>query len=671
MKMRKIFCIFILLVILPANNAMAQKKKALILLDHFRQTASLTYQYNGQTSESGKSEALLRENLFSEAYRFDIDYGVYDPRLLKGHLAAELKLDQDMFSNNVSSGSSTGHHFLYNLNGVFFGRHPYPVNFFANSATAQVQRTFSGSFNLATDSYGAGSFLKNNYLPLQFNYSRNKSMTSGLANNREQVLENFSLLAKHKVRDFSYTEAELSYFSSNTDTKGNTAISESFLTNDFSVNNQLTWASDGNGRSLSTSLRFRQEGGDRDSSTLDFGEALTWDFGKAFKAGARYSNSHQKTGTQEKQEDTGDVWLRHILFQNLRSAVQLQGRSTDFPSGKEREIAGSFSVDYQKILPTEGLFQLTFSQLYGVLDRNLADTKLFIEGERISSSFFADIQLKNSDIVPGTIVVRSLDESITYLVDVDYTVEQRGRLTFLIISFDGSIPEGVTLLVDYEVDIKPSIKYATNVRNINGLLLLYGRRLRIFAGLDDYDQETLSGRADPTNLIKHRTYRGGLEITGKELTLRAEYTNHDSTTSVYQSVDGSLRYRKDFDVSSLTLQVKDRITFRENPAATVTEIIVPGIITKTTTINETETENVFVLGADYRRTLLRVAKVKLAAEYLNKSGLNRRDALSLGMAFQARLGKMIAELKSNVSWLMTSLSKRRDDTVRLEITRYF
>lgn len=668
MKTRKICYIFILLLLLPATSAMAQQGRALILLDGFRQAANLSYEYNGETSDSDGKEILSRDHNFTEAYRFDIDYGIYSARLLQGHLSAELKLDQEMFSNTGQpSGNSVGHEILYNLNGVFLGRHPYPVSFYANSGISKVQRTFAGSFDQATDNYGTGFFLKNRYIPLQINYNRSKIATSGLANDREHTLENFTLIAKHKVKDFSNTSAELSFSSFDTDTKGDISFSESFLTNDFAISNQLTWDSKGKGRSLSTSYRYRQEGGDRESNTSDFSEALTWDFGKAFKAGARYTNSYQNAGSQTKHENNGDVWLRHMLFQNLQTSAILRGRTTDFPNGTEQDAAVTFSADYQKILPAASRLQLGISQTYGVTDRKVAGDTIIRESQRIDVTFFTffdSVDLK-PDVIPGTIIVRNGRLPITYLEGPDYTVAQTGRITTISIILGGAINDGDILLVEYQVNTNPSIKYGTDNRSIYGALMFDERRWRIFAGWDEYVQNFLSGRLDPTNLLNSRTYRAGLEFNGKTATFRAEYTDHESTSSVFQSLDGTFRYTKDFTASTLTVHVKDRVTVRENPPSALTGTVAGG------TSNESDTENAFGAGAIYRRPLLNLANLKLTADYLNVMGQNRKDALSLGLIIKARIGKIVAELKSDIHWLVTDVSTRRDDLVQLDITRYF
>ena len=97
MRTRRVAYIAFLLFLGQAHNSAAQSARGLILLNNFQQDVNFSYQFDGQTSNSRTSETYFRDHRITEAYRFNVDYGLYSRRLLKGHLFAELRADQEMF----------------------------------------------------------------------------------------------------------------------------------------------------------------------------------------------------------------------------------------------------------------------------------------------------------------------------------------------------------------------------------------------------------------------------------------------------------------------------------------------------------------------------------------------------------------------------------------------
>ncbi len=674
MKTRIIFYLFILL-LSPANKTLAQQTRGLILLGNFRQAANISYDYDGRTSKSDGVAIYSRDHSFEEKYRIGLDYALYDTQLLRGHFTADILLDQEVFNNSYQdTGSSQGHGFHYDLTSVILQRKPYPINFFSSSGVTKVQRPFASNFDLMSDNYGAGFFLKNKYLPIQFNYSHIKTETSGLANDREQIIANYSLLAKHKVKNFSYTEARISHDTYDAHTKNNIYLSEAYFSDEISLINTLDWNNKGKGRSIFTSYRLKQELGGRDSLTMDFSEGLEWYFGKVLKGGAKYLISHQKSLSQTKSENRGDVWLKHTLFENLQTSVQFRGRSTDYPTGVEKEVVGTVTAAYQKKLPTEGLLQFDYSQSYGVVDRNLINSQIIIKDEPVIASYFTPITLYNTDVTPGSIVVRNENPSkrlLPYALNEDYTVDTIGRLTTITINPAGEIADGDSLLIDYQIGVNTEIKFANKTRYLAGALMLFQRRYRLYSSLSEFNQDLLSGRADAVSLQQSRTYRAGIEYSGESLSMNAEYEDQKSTYSVYQTINGYFRYTADFGRNSFNIYLKDRLTKRGVPQEDSGSSPVNSTATQQRSRANERTDNSLSVGVVYRRPVLRSTKLKFSADYQNITGLNPRDMLSLEFGVQAFFGKLNIDFKATSNWMINVLTTRRDDVIRFDLTRFF
>jgi len=671
MNTRRIFYIFILLLFLPINESVAQPTRGLILLGNFQQAVGASYQYDGQTTSNATRQE-TSNHLLEGSYRFGTDYALYSPHLLKGKLTADLSFSATRFSGtNEPSDTSQGLNVRYVLDGTLLDKSPYPVNFFTSSSIQKVQRPFASSYDLTTDSYGAGFSLRNIFLPIQFNYNFTKSETSGLADNNEQQIENFSFIANHRVRENSVTVAQLLFSNNRSALTGQTSIVESFSTNKIDLTNLLSWSSGGNSRNLSSGFQYQEDSGDRQATSIGYSEDLAWDFGKALRGDLRYSYSYLKVPEQTREEHIGEGSLKHYLLQNLRTELAIRGRSTDLTDGKEQEVEGKVSLDYQKKLPAESMLQLGYSQAIGVVDRSLSGTTVFITNERIVATFLTQIQLLHLHVTAGTIHLRNANQAIRAIPYIqgptgDYTVSQIGRVTFISINPTGAIADGDILLADYQASVDPSVTYGTNNLSLYGALLLYGNFCRIFGSLDDYRQDLMEGRADTANLQQSKSYRAGVEFRGDYTSFKGEYINYDSTYSVYEAVDVAVRYSRDFAESSLLLYLRDRLT-NPSPSPSTVVISAPGGVRAVQLSND----NAFSAGSVYRRLFFNRLILKLTADYLNVTGQTNREGVSVGMDLQARFGKIIAELKTNVHWLTTGGLTRRDDYVRLDLTRNF
>jgi hypothetical protein len=655
-----VFPALLLLILFHSDGFAAQR--ALFRLDNLRQSLEFTYEYDGRESGSdGGSRLSSQQHRLEEIYHFGINYAVYDPRIFKGKFAADGKLTQENFSSDGTGDNGHGTDYQYSLEGTLLSQKPTPISFFSRSGTSRVQRLFSKSYDLTTDSNGATIAYNNRHLPAFFSYSRVTNETSGLEQDRQQQTENFVFSLSNSFRQMSRTEITLSRFTDQSQIK-NDGGETSSLIDTLTVSNNLSWDSAGRRRSIYSLFRFTGESGERKEDLSSLQESLFWELGKALRWGTDYLFSHRRVPHLTETENQGRTWLEHRLFQSLVSRITIKGRETDRSIGRETYTSGAIDFVFQKkLLPQSGL-QLEFAQGVDVTDRKLVNSRLVAPDETFLASLVAPYRLQHPNVLMETIAVRSntpgnLHFTFPFTEGVDYLLVQVGAFTEIRIIAGGNIVEGVdNLVVTYQYLENPDIRYATYLRRIGGSLTLLDSRYRLFASLDQSNQELLAGQPDVLQLNDLNIWRIGAQFANEQHAATLEYMDFASTLDKHRSIEGSWRYNLTHGPNGLTMYLNERYTRFDTVSSN----------------NSRRWENVTRGSAVYRRTLFSSALFQLKADYAKALGDGTdRDDISTGASIQMRISRFILTLTSLISWQKNESILTRNDLVRLELVRFF
>ncbi len=650
----------IMLILTMPNEAMSQQR-GLILLGELQQSVGLIYDYNGKrASYTNGRDFSLTEHRFEEKYHFDIPYGIYSHRLLKGHLSTDFSLNQEMFSaSGTSPGTGSGFNFQYSIDGILLDRKPYPVSFFSNSSRNHVQREFSGGYDLITDSNGVGIFLKNRYLPVKANYSVINSKTSGQYQDRTQDTENISLGMSNRIMDLSQTDASI-FHSENRSALIGGADSSRSTGSEYSIRNRLYW--DGRNKELNSSYKLHESTGVIDNRYSVVVENFNVALGRSLDAGLEYENTHNRSMDQREVSNAGGAWLQHRLFQSLTTRLTFQIRDNEINDGSESDIGGSLVIGYKKRLPNRSNLALNFSQRVDVIDsKRDSDTALVVD-EPLTARYFEQNVLINRNVVTDSIVVRSADpskSSIRYTLGIDYWVELVGTQTRLIFLGSPTINDGDNLLVTYRYLVNPSIKYATYSRSIGGYVSFLDGRYRVFGGIDNTTQDLISGSDDVLRLGSQHSYRLGFDAKLENVSFGVQYLDYVSRDDKHQTVEGFASHDREFARGLLSLYMKDTYTmYEENPTAGAA--------------SSAYSENLVKLGMLYRKVLFGLADMKLKTDYAgSRGGPLKRDLVTVGLNVQVVFRNAIITFLSQMNWQDQGGNSTRDEQVRLELTRFF
>lgn len=662
MRLKIIFISMAIILIASVPVTALCQQRSFFLLGDVQQSVNFKYQYDADETSYGKSRGFSSsDHRFEENYHFQIPYAIYSPHLLKGGLGIDLGFYQENFaSSGISSGTGAGINFQYMIDGILLDRKPVPVRFFSSSARNHVQRDFSGSYDLLTDSNGVDITYKNKYVPVKASYSVVNSRTSGQSQDRTQDTENFSIRAINKIANLSQTDAYICHTDNRSGLIGG-GDSVHYLNTEYSARNQLTW--NGAKSELISIYKYREASGSDDSKYVIWSENYSAVLGRALDAGIDYENTHNWSDGQRELSYRADGWLQHRLYQSLSTRMAVDGRRSDINDGNESGYGGSLNLAYHKNLPLGKKLTLNFTQGIHVTDSNRGENRARVIDEPLTARYFEQNFLASPNVVPGSISLRNGDPAkgaISYVVGIDYWVEQVGTQTRLIFMGSPTINDGDSLLVSYSSFVNPAVTYATYNRGVGGSFSVWDGRFRLFSEYSALNHELLAGRDDVIRLGSQHYYRIGFDGRTARNSFGAHYLNYVAIDDSHQTVEGFINHDRPLARGSLSLYVKDAYnSYDERRFASAGTTQAYG-------------ENQLKVGALYRRVLFGFVDMRLKGDYANNTGGPvHMDLFSVSVNMQMSLRNMNIFLFSQVNWQDQGNYSNRNEQIRLELTRFF
>lgn len=633
--------------------------RGLLLLGGVRQWASLVYDYNGHDSgDTGSSS-----HQFKEAYHFGTDVALIDPHLLNIQLDSDVWLVQSRFSNDDGvSRSSNELQFQYSLAAVAFDRAPYPIVITSSRTQATVTGTFTPSYTTTSTGNGVMASLLNRIVPLRFRYQRTTLDTDGLTRDSSTTTDNISLNATNSFRDISHTELNVAFGSQQVASglAGSDSSAVSLvLSNGLKLDKEKRYT-------LSTTLQWQdsllsQNGTAIPQQTADFTEALACRFGGALQGGATYQYSFNKTlGFNDREQvmkaNQFTVFLSHRLFRNLETRISGQARVSEILGGNESLYGGTAAVSYRRSLPAESELTLGFGGSHLVTDRDLAASTLIVrDEEHLAGQQGESIPLKVTGTQTVVVRIISHNPEMTYTEGTDYLVDFPAAGSIFIVP-GGTIAPGTVLFITYSIDLSPSVKYSTDTVSASGSLSLFRNRYRIFGNILEQSQSLISGRATDSSLPATRTAMIHADANYPANVLSLEYVRYSSGATGYSYVEGGWRFDRRFPLSGFTLRIRDRYTTYDALASG----------------SRGYSENTFDIGGSYSRSLFSWARAQVQLNLVDvRGGELSRDYAYFRTSLQGRINSLLLTLAGQTIWRLTGSQSTRDDSVHVEITRYF
>lgn len=641
-----------------ASDDELRQKRALLVLEDFRQWVDAKYQFIDQKYPDFSSSS----HEFQESYNANLDTSILNSHFFNTSLLFSVGSDQSIY-NNAGERSSRSDAFRYNyqFSGSGLDRSITPFNINSYRHTETVTSPFSPAYTSNTTGNEFKATLRNTFLPITVNFSRRTADNTGGSFDSSTVSDSFSLLGSHQYKDLSGTSFALTA----SHTTGNSVggSSENARSYSASLSNNLRW---GSGLKYSLSSvgqiydNFDQNTPQRNVSLT---ETFTDHLGKALDLQASYSYSGNSSDNPSQvltqtSVNMGEVIITHRLFDSVTTRLRGKYSDNELLNGSEIRYSAGGEVNYVKKLPGANHLTIATSALHEVIDNHVGSATISFHDIPLTGVKPGDIlPLKITNGVLKTVTsVRSLDPVYTFQEGVDYTVDYvQGQLIFQQDGMIGRFPQGIDLLVSYNTFIDPILKYASDSYNINGGLTFQGGRYSIGAAYNSQWTTLLSGPSENSlrdSSSKMVYFNGNAEA----LTYRVSFTDSEMGSFSTRYLDSSGQYIKDLVIGRFAFSGTERYTWYSSNGTTpaygenTTSLAASGVRNLTSRLRLTVSGNLYDSRSDAK---------------------SPKDMASLRANLLFVLNKTMITMDGQTSWSFSAGSVTRNDNVSIDFSRQF
>jgi len=619
---------------------------------------NLTYDYTGNESANSSHTG----HAFRESYNTSIQGALFDPRIFDAYLQGAISFDQDRSSSNDSSSSSsrnTSYQYNFSGNGLNKSRIPFTLlsyrttNTVLNTYTTPTTNTDIGNeFNI--------TFL-NSRLQSRLRLARNSTDTTVGSTTSSSTNNSFSYAAEHVYGRLSTTTFSADFSDQNGGTSNGDNLTSS--ANTLSLTNTLTFGARQTYSLLSSFRLYNTTVDNLPQRNITYSEFFTALLGSALTFNASYmltnSRSTDLTGLLlESTVNEGQLSLTHKLFDSLQTELHGTATLNSMSDGSENRYSLNGNAQYSKSLPSENRLLLYINKGYDLTDRQVSTGITTVRDELHPNVRQGEIiQLSLAGATLRSITITSRNPIFTYVEGVDYTVNYTlGRITILSgggvkIDMDGN---GTDLYCTYTSYLDPQIKYSTDRFSLISSLTLFQGDVTLAGAWSQIRQNLISGPV-VNGLQDSRSLRFSASGRYDSYSGLLAYQKEDTGKLSYQTIEmnGTAGWQSSASQYSLTL--RDAYSRYDGTATTAAY-----------------SENSADLLLTYSRGLFDgQLTLQGTAHDLRSDQRPTRDSLSLRMIYIINLNMATVKLSGQSVWLIESDERSRNESVHVELIRYF
>lgn len=617
---------------------------------------SYDYSYNKTANSSSSNHAL------QESYNTSLQFALFDPRIFDANLQGIIDFDQNWSKDSTSSsGSSTS--YQYNFSGSGLNKSRIPFTLLSFHTTDTVQNTFTPPTTTDTAGNEFGISFLNDKLKSNFHYARNStdSKTAGISSSSTSNM--YMYTAEHLYGTFSTTSFSAAF----SDQSGGTSNGERLTSsnNSLGLSNSLRFGTQKNYSLLS---QFQLSNSMTDKLPLrnfTYSEAFDATLGRALYLNTTYTLTNYRSTDlagqiQENTQNQGDISITHKLFESLNTELHGTADLNKNSDGTDDRYSVWGDTTYNKKISTGSNLMLGVRKGYDLVDRNVSSGMTTVRDERHATVHQGDvIQLALAD---GTLrsvsAVTSRNPIFTYIEGVDYTVNYTlGRITILSgggvrIDMDGT---GTDLYITYTLYKDPKLKYSSDTLSLTSGLSLLDSRLNIGASWSKSGQTVISGPA-LNSLQNSRSL--SLYISGNYNPYFASFAYRNLVVGdlTSQAFEGNVMAHWQTANANFSLTARDTYNVYD---ATLNSVAY--------------WDNNADMTISYSRYLMSNTMLTLQGN-ANDSRAElqpTKDSLSLRVNSQTVFNKITINLNGQTAWIFDQNGTTRNDSVHVDLTRYF
>jgi len=470
-------------------------------------------------------ETWSRDELrFIEGLELKLGGSVYHRRLVHWRLGTDLELQEEVVGgqNEVLPGGD--------VHVALLEKHRFGVTLDASVAENLVDRPFARTYQVMSLFYGATLYGRRIPVPFFVSYGHTKRSGTGSSAEIDETGDEVTAGAQYQVAKRSRGRLEYKWFDQE-------ALDRRTRGQRFVATNSTALSEDERDR-LTGNFRAQQQSDV--AETRFYGGDILLDWRHSPSLSSRQQVSAQRTEAAQSFINNYEVnaTLRHQLYDSLTSSGGVALRAEDAAFGDQRNYIARLNEDYTKRLGGWGRLRVALDGEGEYIEARPQTNIAFVTDESVRLLSDTPVELSRSDIDAATVVVTDADGTVVYGEDQDYALTTRGPIVSIRRLVTGDIPDGGTVLVDYQY-------------RLLGAGDLFGRTLGAYVGVivreavtvygrvSYYDQQRLSGNIDTRD--DHRERRlVGLKLAGLFFAATAELESSTSRFSSFWSVAETL-----------------------------------------------------------------------------------------------------------------------------------
>jgi len=454
---------------------------------------------------------------FSEGFDVETNGWVYDPAFVVYKLRLSPEWEQRLQQNEGLEKRTTKTNLQgYHTELIFLQYKPYTLNIFANRKTSTLLSEFAQRSKTESDTYGALVSLKYSILPTTLSYQRQESIQTGFFTT-DAEMDDFRLSVRH-YKHLGDTRLEASYTDSTQTTFGrsiNTTLENITLQNTYNLTADKK-------ASLNSGLRYMDAKSDFIKTTgFGISEGLQWRHKENLTTDYNLRYDKTDTDTFNIKSTTGVFNLRHRLYENLTTLLNIQGFSSQFTGGQEAAYGGGIDLNYQRKIPWKGMLNIMMGHNYKITERDITANLIQVTDESVTLTDGVITLLGNEDVDVDSIVVTDATGVIVYEKDIDYEITEIDSFVRITRITTGRISNGQKVLVDYRYFISHVFDYSFYSQSY-GINIMLWSSWRTYYRFVRLKQRFLSG-IPPDKLTDDNIHTAGTELQWKWSTTRLEF----------------------------------------------------------------------------------------------------------------------------------------------------
>ena len=416
-----------------------------------------TYRSNNGGSESNDSD--LQAGL-----RFSRGGYLLDPKIANFNLQLEPFFSQGKSTGTANSENRDGNFFNYNARLNLFQGTPglFAYDFSATRNSGTTDGSLGNRTEYDIETRFAQMRWKNRAFPMSLQYEERfleqffqSAFRSGLSE-RDEVLRSISLVGRSSKLNLNLEHEWL-------DDK------RLLQNNDYEQNrgrlvHRFRWNRES---SLNSRIDYTDKTGFNAYRNLNIAEIVTINHTDSLSSTSTYRYDSIER-VDETRSNFGDFRLRYQLYSNLTTTGHVSGSSIQSDILDEQQKNFGLNFDYRKKNLFGADVNLGLGSSYREIDRVSMAGLRDIINESQTVPIAGDIILNERFVITASIILTDAAATVVFTQGLDYEVFAFGNdLTQLLIIPGGQINVGDTVLVSYQAENLPTLKYSTTQTDIS------------------------------------------------------------------------------------------------------------------------------------------------------------------------------------------------------------